>query len=55
MSGMSVLILMTVGCTGVDEMTDIGIAGLLHDLGMSAVSHSLIQMHLDGEEVEVEV
>lgn len=49
-SAMSVLFLLVLGGASYEEFTDIGFAGLIHDLGLLGVPPSIMQRHILGAE-----
>jgi HD-GYP domain-containing protein (c-di-GMP phosphodiesterase class II) len=50
-SGMSALIMMSVGAANMDEVVDTGVAGLLHDMGLADISQQLTELHLSGKDM----
>ena len=49
-SALSVLILLAAGGASSDEVTDLGTAALLHDIGMKRISTELMRRHLAGDQ-----
>jgi HD-GYP domain-containing protein (c-di-GMP phosphodiesterase class II) len=49
-SSISVLMAITIGDFSMDDLSDLAAAGLMHDLGLKSVTHTLIQSHLQGQE-----
>jgi hypothetical protein len=50
-SAMSALLLMNVGTASMDDLSDLGTAGLVHDLGLAEITQSLRERHLIGEDL----